>query len=136
MKLQQPPVAPTLWVRYHAVAYLHEEMALALAATDVTVARAGASTLGEFPVARLPALLAPHPGVNQLQNAEYLVKHGGALLVADEALRQQLAPILLKLVQDQAQRQAMEEALARLAKPNAAQAIAAQLAQLAESKGK
>ena len=129
-KLQQPPVAETLWSQYHPVAYLHEEMVLALAAADLTVARAGASTLGEFPVARLPALLAPHPGVNQLQNAEYLVKHGGAVLLADETLREQLAPTLLKLVQDPAQRRRMEEALARLAKPNAARAIAEEMVRL------
>jgi len=130
-KLQQPPVTATLWSRYHPVAYLHEEMMLALAAADLTVARAGASTLGEFPVARLPSLLAPHPGVNQLQNAEYLVKHGGAVLVADENLREQLAPALLKLVQDQAQRRRMEEALARLAHPDAARAIAEEMVRLA-----
>jgi UDP-N-acetylglucosamine--N-acetylmuramyl-(pentapeptide) pyrophosphoryl-undecaprenol N-acetylglucosamine transferase len=130
-KLQQPPVAEALWSRYHPVAYLHEEMMLALAAADLTVARAGASTLGEFPVARLPSLLTPHPGVNQLQNAEYLVKHGGAVLVADETLQEQLVPTLLKLVQDPAQRRRMEEALAHLAKPDAARAIAEELVRLA-----
>ncbi len=130
-KLQQPPVTADLWSRYHPVAYLHEEMMLALAAADLTVARAGASTLGEFPVARLPSLLTPHPGVNQLQNAEYLVKHGGAVLVADETLRKDLAPALLKLVQEPAQRRRMEEALARLAKPDAARAIAEEMVRLA-----
>lgn len=130
--VQARPTA-ALWQRYHPVAYLHEEMALALAAADLTVARAGASTLGEFTVAQLPAILAPHPGVNQLQNAEYLVKHGGALLIDDAALPQQLAPTLVDLLQDQARRHTMEEALAHLAKPYAARAIAEQLAQLAQT---
>lgn len=122
-----------LWERYHPVAYLHEEMALALAAADLTVARAGASTLGEFPVARLPAILAPHPGVNQVQNAEYLVNHGGAVLIDDAVLGQQLAPALLALIQDPERRRTMEEALAHLAKPHAAQAIAKQLFTLAQA---
>lgn len=129
-KLQQPPMAADLWSRYHPVGYLHEEMMLALAAADVTVARAGASTLGEFPVARLPSLLTPLPGVNQEQNADYLVKHGGAVLVADATLRKDLAPVLLRLVQEPAQRRRMEEALARLAKPDAARAIAEEMVRL------
>ena len=129
-QLEVPPVAPSLWQRYHPVAYLHEEMALALAAADVTLARAGASTLGEFPVARLPALLTPHPGVNQLQNAEYLVAHGGAVLVMDQLLRQELKSRLLDLLQDQAQRQRMEACLAALAQPEAAGQIAATLYEL------
>lgn len=133
-KLQQQPVPQHLWERYHPVSYLHEEMLLALAAADLTVARAGASTLGEFPVARLPAILVPHPGVNQLQNAEYLVNHGGAVLIEDEALRHQLAPTLQKLVQAQVQRQLMEDALARIAQPEAADAIAAQVIQLAQGR--
>ncbi|MBX3012836.1 MAG: UDP-N-acetylglucosamine--N-acetylmuramyl-(pentapeptide) pyrophosphoryl-undecaprenol N-acetylglucosamine transferase [Caldilineaceae bacterium] len=130
-KLQQSPVPTEQWQRYHPVAYLHEEMTLALAAADLTVARAGASTLGEFPVARLPAVLVPHPGVNQRQNAEYLVEHGGAVLLDDHTLAQQLAPTLLELIQDRTRRQRMEMALAKLAKPQAAQAIAEQLVQLA-----
>ena len=134
-KLHAADAAPTgtLWQRYHPVAYLHDEMALALTAADLTVARAGASTLGEFPVARLPAILVPHPGVNQLQNAEYLVKHGGARLIDDQTLGQQLAPTLLELIQDQARRRTMEEALAQLAKPHAARAIAEQLFILAQT---
>ncbi|MEZ4859769.1 MAG: UDP-N-acetylglucosamine--N-acetylmuramyl-(pentapeptide) pyrophosphoryl-undecaprenol N-acetylglucosamine transferase [Caldilineaceae bacterium] len=130
-KLQQPPVDVNLWRRYHPVAYLHEEMVLALAAADLTVARAGASTLGEFPVARLPALLTPHPGVNQLQNAEYLVQQGAAVLVRDEVLHQQLAPVLLALVHDRHRRMAMEAALAQIAQPDAARAIARELSALA-----
>ena len=129
-QLDAPPVDQVLWQRYHPVAYLHEEMALALAAADVTLARAGASTLGEFPVARLPALLTPHPGVNQLQNAEYLVAHGGAVLVMDQLLRQELKSRLLDLLQDQAQRQRMEARLAELAQPEAAGQIAATLYEL------
>jgi len=131
-RLQKPPVEGSLWERYHPVAYLHEAMTLALAAADLTVARAGASTLGEFPVARLPAILVPHPGVNQLQNAEYLVNQGGALLIKDEVLQQQLAPTLLTLLQDEARRRTMEDALAHIAKPNAAKAIAKQLEELAQ----
>lgn len=130
-QLTIPPVDETLWQQYHPVAYLHEEMSLALAAADITVARAGASTLGEFPVARLPAILVPHPGVNQLQNAEYLVEHGGGVLVRDDQMQRVLVPELLALLQDTARRQRMEVALAALAQPTAAQRIASTLRELA-----
>ena len=133
-RMAQPPVTAALWGHYHPVAYLHEEMALALAAADLTVARAGASTLGEFPVAHLPAVLVPHPGVNQLQNAEYLVQHGGAIMVKDARLAQQLTPVLLDLLQSPVKRQQMEAALAELAKPDAAQQIATALAILSEKR--
>ncbi|MEZ4676500.1 MAG: glycosyltransferase [Caldilineaceae bacterium] len=126
-RMQTPPVAAALWQRYHPVAYLHEAMTMALAAADLTVARAGASTLGEFPVARLPAVLVPHPGVNQLQNAEYLVNHGCAVLIKDGALQAQLAPVLLDLLHDDKKRRRMEERLWALAQPEAARQIAVAL---------
>jgi UDP-N-acetylglucosamine--N-acetylmuramyl-(pentapeptide) pyrophosphoryl-undecaprenol N-acetylglucosamine transferase len=120
--------------RYHAVAYLHEEMPLALAAADLTVARAGASTLGEFPVARLPAILAPYEGVNQMDNALALATRGAAVIVKDEQLPTKLAPTAIELLKNEPQRRAMEEAMAGLARPEAAMAIAQAIVTLATRK--
>jgi UDP-N-acetylglucosamine--N-acetylmuramyl-(pentapeptide) pyrophosphoryl-undecaprenol N-acetylglucosamine transferase len=118
--------------RYHAVDYLHEAMPLALAAADLSVARAGASTLGEFPVAGLPSILVPLPigGVNQMRNAEQLARHGAAIILDDADLGSELGPQAVALLQEPARLAAMAAAAAKLAKPGAAQHIAAELARL------
>ncbi len=112
--------------RYHPVDYLHEAMSLALAAADLTVARAGASTLGEFPVAGLPSILVPLvlTGVNQQRNADQLANHGAAVVVADNKLADDLARHVVELLNQPERRTAMADAARALAKPNAAQNIA------------
>lgn len=118
--------------RYHPVDYLHDAMPVALAAADLTVARAGASSLGEFPVAGLPSILVPlpHAGVNQQANAELLATHGAAVVVADEALGAELASTAVALLADRSRLQAMADAATELAIPDAAQRIALALAAL------
>ena len=130
----QAQVDPALAQRYHPVAYLHDEMMLALAAADLTVARAGASTLGEFTVARLPSILVPLLGVNQHQNAEVLTQAGAALTIADANLAQNFTTTVLALLRNADQRREMEAALARLAQPDAALHIAQEVWGLAKEK--
>lgn len=127
------PLPEALLRRYHPLAYLHEAMPLALAAADLSVARAGASTLGEFPVTRLPSILAPLASVNQMDNARVLADRGGAVIVEDEALTAQLAPTALALLGDGERRRQMEVALSALAKPDAALRIAQEIVTLASS---
>ncbi len=97
---------------------------MALAAADLTVARAGASTLGELPVAGLPAILAPYAGVNQMDNAQALASRGGAVIVEDGDLPTQLADTVKGLLLDEERRRKMGESLASVARPDAALTIA------------
>lgn len=131
----QPGWQPDFAERYHPVDYLHESMPWALAAADLTVARAGASTLGEFPVAKLPSILVPLPiaGVNQRRNAEVLAEQGAAVIVEDEALSAQIGPTVAALLRDRAKLAGMAAAAGSLATPAAAANIAHELFRLGQA---
>lgn len=112
--------------RYITFAYLHEEMAEAMAAADLAVCRAGASTLGELPYLGLPAVLVPYPYAWRYQkvNAEYLVEHGAAIMMEDAKLADQLAGVLFELTSNRHKLTAMRNAALTLAKRDGADAIA------------
>jgi UDP-N-acetylglucosamine--N-acetylmuramyl-(pentapeptide) pyrophosphoryl-undecaprenol N-acetylglucosamine transferase len=128
-------LADELRPRYHAYPYLHEDMPLALAAADLVVARAGASTLGEFPALGLPSILAPYPysGQHQEVNADYLAQRGAAIKLPDSELSEQLATTVLRLLQDPTELAAMSQATRSLAQPAAAEAIGRELQRLAQT---
>lgn len=119
--------------RYHPYAYLHDEMVQALAAADLVIARAGASTLGEFPACGLASILVPYPyaGQHQDANAAYLAERGAALVIPDAKLAEQLAPTVLRLLDSPAELATMAQAAAGLAQPGAAKNIAQELCHLA-----
>ena len=125
-------LTPARKARYHAFPYLHDEMGAALAAADLAVSRAGASSLGELPLHGLPSVLVPYPHAWRYQkvNADYLAQRGAAIILPDELLQEQLVQIITDLLQNPAKRQAMQSAMRALARPQAAQAIADQLAAL------
>lgn len=132
--VQASPLPADLAERYHAVPYLHATMPIGLAAADLTVARAGASTLGEFPAAKLPAVLAPYSGVNQMENAQALAKRGAAVIVTDDELEAKLAATVLDLFGQPARLQAMSEAMTEMARPHAAEAIATEIVRLGQER--
>ncbi len=128
VQARQAALPPALAARYRAFPFLYdEEMGAALAAADVVVSRAGASVLGEFPLFGLPAVLVPYPYAWRYQqvNAQYLADRGAARIVPNDALPQQLLPVVRELLRDASRRQAMAQAMRRLARPDAAERIAA-----------
>lgn len=112
--------------RYHGYPYLHETMGAAFRAADLVVSRAGASTIGEFPLFGVPAILVPYPFAWRYQrvNAEYLVRENAAILLKDEEMGEKLYSTIIALLNDPDKRLEMGRAMASLAKPNAAEAIA------------
>ena len=88
-----------------------DRMDLAYAAAQIFVGRAGASTLAEITLSKLPAILVPYPQAtenHQTFNAASLMDRGGALLLEDETLT---GPVLLAalegLLADEGRRAAM-----------------------------
>jgi UDP-N-acetylglucosamine--N-acetylmuramyl-(pentapeptide) pyrophosphoryl-undecaprenol N-acetylglucosamine transferase len=122
--------------RYHAFPYLHEEMGAALAAADLVISRAGASTLGEYPLFGLPAILVPYPHAWRYQkvNADYLVQRGAAVMLEDSRLRDQLLPTVNDLLSDPRKLTTMRAAMQRLSHPQAAAEIGRQLLALSRER--
>jgi UDP-N-acetylglucosamine--N-acetylmuramyl-(pentapeptide) pyrophosphoryl-undecaprenol N-acetylglucosamine transferase len=126
-------LSKTQTARYHAFPYLHEEMGAALAAADLAVTRAGASTLGELPLFSLPAILVPYPHAWRYQtvNADYLVERGAAVMIEDSQLFEKLIPTVNDLLKNPAKIKSMREAMNHLSHPQAAAEIGCQLLALA-----
>ena len=118
-------LASDLAQRYRIFPYLHEEMAAALACSDIVVSRAGASILGEFPLFGIPAILVPYPYAWQYQyvNAQYLEAKHGAVVIKDTELSEKLLPEIQKLIQNPHALEAMRTAMNKLARPDPAMKI-------------
>ncbi len=131
-------LSPHLAKNYHAFPYLHEDMGAALAAADLVLSRAGASTLGEFPLFDLPTILVPIPFEGHIQhlNAEYLEKKGAALVLPDHEMSEKLSQSVMTTINDDNQLESMSVAMRKLAHPNAARDIARLLRELISSRQK
>ena len=115
-------LSTTHMARYHAYPYLHEQMGAALASADLVLSRAGASTLGEFPLFGLPAMLVPYPYAWRYQkvNADFLVKNGAAVELDDSRLQDQIMPVLNDLLENPRKLTSMRAAMQSQSHPRAA----------------
>jgi UDP-N-acetylglucosamine--N-acetylmuramyl-(pentapeptide) pyrophosphoryl-undecaprenol N-acetylglucosamine transferase len=115
--------------------YIHD-FGEALLATDLAVARAGGSIF-EVAAHGRPAVLVPYPHASadhQTANARWMADAGAAVVVADADLTpERLRAEVDGLLADPARLQAMGRASAALARPDAAQRIAAELLAAADA---
>lgn len=111
-----------LAVTSHVSAFI-DGMADALAAADLIVGRAGATTLAEIAAVGRPSVLVPYPHAaddHQRLNAEVFAEAGAAVVVKDAELDgPTLVRVVGELMQDAGRRAEMTRAALTLAKPNA-----------------
>jgi UDP-N-acetylglucosamine--N-acetylmuramyl-(pentapeptide) pyrophosphoryl-undecaprenol N-acetylglucosamine transferase len=109
-----------------------DHMPEAYAAADVVVSRSGALTCAELSLTGNASILVPSPNVagdHQTKNAQSLVNGGAALLLENDAVIENLAELIKKLMVNEERRKAMQQAALQLAKPNAARQIAESILQ-------
>lgn len=118
--------------RYH-VQQRRDDMATVLAAADLILTRAGASSLAEGAAWGRPMIVVPYPhaGGHQRYNAEIYEAAGAAIIVDDGDMNaDELARIVPALKGDTEQYQAMAQASAEIGSQNAAQQIVGYLMEL------
>ena len=113
--------------RWKVMPYI-ERMGEALAAADVVVSRAGASSIAEIAALGVPSLLVPYPLAtedHQTTNAKLLVDAGAAVCVPDSELDgEDFSRELFSLVDDASRRDAMRAAAQGLGQERSAALVA------------
>ena len=113
--------------RWQVVPYI-SNMGEALAAADLVVSRAGASSIAELAALAVPSVLVPYPlatGDHQTTNAHYLVDAGAADLFADDTIDgDEFARDLLDLVGNGERREHMRACARGLGQDQAAAKLA------------
>lgn len=112
------------------------DMAVAYAAADLVVSRAGAGSISEFCLLGKPVILVPSPNVaedHQTKNAMALVQKDAALYVPDAEAPDNLLSTAISTVKNTKKLQALSQNILRLARPNAASDIADEVIRLAEA---
>ena len=103
-------------------------------AADLVISRAGASSISELCLLKKPCILVPSPNVaedHQTKNAQALSTRGAAIFVKDSDARNELIPLALKTVMDDAQLSSLSENVGKLAYHDSAKKIADEVYKLA-----
>jgi UDP-N-acetylglucosamine--N-acetylmuramyl-(pentapeptide) pyrophosphoryl-undecaprenol N-acetylglucosamine transferase len=119
--------APNLSERKVEVKEYIFDMPRVMAAADLILCRAGASTISELTYMGKPVIMVPSPNVtnhHQERNARVLEKAGGAkVLLEGEFDAQSLLSMVQELLSDEAQLETMSKAMRSLAIPDATDKI-------------
>lgn len=103
------------------------DMGVVMAAADVVLCRAGASTIAEITALKKPSILVPSPNVtanHQEKNAQVLADKGAAILLKEEnCMEDTLYQTVESLIRENQRRETMIKALDGLGKENPGEKI-------------
>ena len=127
MEVAKLALTPEQQKRWRVLEYI-DDMGSTLAASDVVLSRAGASSIAEIAARKVPSLLVPYPHAtanHQAVNARLLVDAGGAQVIDDAALDDPaFAQALLGLIDEPKRRADMRAGLEGLGADAAAGRLA------------
>ena len=120
------------------VQYIYN-MPTVVAAADVFIGRAGASTCNEIAASGTPCILIPSPNVtnnHQEMNARVLWENGGATLILEkDCTAQKLLDEIKVLAENKEKASSMRAALLKIAVPDSAERLCDIMYALAQQKG-
>ena len=108
-------------------------MDYAYAVADMVISRAGAISVSELCLVKKPAILIPSPNVaedHQTKNAMALFNHKAAVILKDAEAKEKLKSVTIDLMNDEMQRNKLQENIARLAFKDSASVIANEILRL------
>ena len=115
-------------------------MPTVMAAADIIIGRAGASTCNEIGASGTPCILIPSPNVtndHQTKNAKIMADRGGAVLIPEpEATGQALYNTVTELLADHDRRKKMSAVLRNMVVTDSAQRICDMIEELSSKGGK
>lgn len=104
-----------------------DDMDTAYAASDLVVARSGATTVAEISVLAKPSILVPLPSASnneQYENARMLDESDAAILIIDNEIQNRLYDVVRQLMTKDNELNRMSERIKAFARPNAVKEIA------------
>lgn len=104
-----------------------DDMATAYSASDLVVARSGATTVAEVAVLAKPSILVPLPSASnneQYENARMLDESDAAILISDDKIQDSLLSTIKQLIENETELITMSERIREFARPNAVKEIA------------
>ena len=113
-----------------------DRMDFAYHIADVIISRAGAGSVSELSIVGKPVLFIPSPNVaedHQTKNAEAVVKKDAARMLKQSELDEKFDAEIKELVENKELQNKLSENIKKLAKPNATDAIVAEIEKIIEA---